>query len=188
MFIRYDLKLQLFWCCFQNETSNRKKRHLEEDILSSSLVSMHANPWRIHTIVILFWIFDYSFWLFDYSFSLFDDRVNYSKFLLAVNTWFLLFKIIFVAPNKVLHITNNQMLILNIWIFWTNNGSSNQIFISVILIIRSELAFISSNILSSYVINHCASDDFAICWLIKFLFQEFFKVFLRCYISSSVVW
>ena len=55
----------------------------------------------------LFWIFDYSFWLFDYSFSLFDDRVKYIKFLLAVEVWFLLLKIIFVTPNKVLNIAIN---------------------------------------------------------------------------------
>ena len=167
-----------------------EKRHLEEDIPVSSLVSTHANLalGRIHAIVILFWISDYSFWLFYYSFSLFDDKVHYNKFLLAVNTWFLLFKIIFVAPKNVLNITNNQMLILNIWIFWTNNDSNNQIFISIILIICPKLAFIGGNILSSFVINHCTSDDCAICWLIKFLFQEFFEICLRCYISSSVVW
>ena len=93
---------------------------------------------------LLFWIFDYSFWLFGYVFSLFDDRVKYSKFLLAVETWFLLLKIIFVTPNKVLNITNNQMSTPNMWIFWTNNGSNNQIFISIILIIRPRLAFVGS--------------------------------------------
>ena len=105
-------------------------------------------------------------------------RVKYSKFLLAVETLIPLFKIIFVTPNKVLNITNNQMLILNIWIFWTNNSSNNQIFISIILIICPRLVFVGSNILSSYVINYCTSDDCAICWLIKFFI--IYLSFLNC--------
>ena len=67
----------------------------------------------------LFWTFDYLFWLFDYSFWLFDYRVKYSKFLLAVETWFRLLETIFVTPYKVLDMANNQMLISNIWIFRT---------------------------------------------------------------------
>ena len=35
-------------------THQTEKRHLEEDIPSSSLVSTHANLQRIHAIVILF--------------------------------------------------------------------------------------------------------------------------------------
>ena len=80
----------------------------------------------------LFWTFDYSFWLFDYSFSLFDYRLKYSKFLLVEETWFLLLETIVVTPNKLLGITNNQMFTSNIWTFRTNNGSNNQIFISII--------------------------------------------------------
>ena len=127
-----------------------EKRHLEEDIPSWYLAHQYRRmPTLDGFMQKLFWIFDYSFWLFDYYFSLFDDRIKYSKFLLAVETWFPLFKIIFMTPNKVLNITNNQMLISNIWIFWTNNGSNNQIFISIILIIRPRLAFVGSNMLSS---------------------------------------
>ena len=48
------------------------------------------------------------------------------------------------TPNKVLDITNNQMLISNISIFRTNIGSDNQMFISMILIIRPRLAFVGS--------------------------------------------
>ena len=92
----------------------------------------------------LFWIFDYSFWLFDYYFWLFDYRVKYSKFLLAVETWFLLLEAIFAIPNKVLDTTSNQMLISNIWIFRANDGSNNQILISIILIIRPRMAFVGS--------------------------------------------
>ena len=58
---------------------------------------------------LLFWIFDYSFWLFDYSFWLFDYRVKKSKFVVAVETWFLPSEIIFVTWNKLLGFTNNQM-------------------------------------------------------------------------------
>ena len=95
----------------------------------------------------LFWIFDYSFWLFDYSFWSFDYRVKYNKFLVAVETWFLLLEIIFVIPNKVFDTTNNQMLISNIWILKMKNVSNNQILISIILIIRPSLAFVSDNVL-----------------------------------------
>ena len=174
--------------CLLKWNIKRKKtfRRRHSQLISNSLVSTHAKLGRIHAIVILnIWLF---ILLFDYSFSLFDDRVKYSKFLLAVEIWFPFFKIIFVTPNKLLNITNNQMLISNIWIFRTNNGSNNQILISIILIIRPRLAFVASNILSSYVISHCTSDHCAIHWLIKFLFQEFFEICLRCYISSSAVW
>ena len=94
---------------------------------------------------LLFWIFDYSFWLFDYSVWLFDYRVKYSKFLLVVERWFLLLKIIFVTPNKLFNIANNQMLISIIWLFRTNNSSNSEIFVSIILIIRPRLAFVGSN-------------------------------------------
>ena len=104
------------------------------------LLPTHAN--RITWLLI--WIFGYSFWLFDYSFRLFDYRGKYRKFLFAEETWFLLFETIFATPNKVLNITNNHMLISNIWIFRTNNGSNNQIFSSIILIILLRLAFVGS--------------------------------------------
>ena len=93
---------------------------------------------------LLFWLFDYSFRLFNYYFWLFDYRVKCSKFLLAVKTWFLLLETVFETPNKGLDITNSQMLISNIWILRTNNGSISIPFFSIIIIIRPRLAFVGS--------------------------------------------
>ena len=58
-----------------------------------------------------------------------------------------------------------------------NNGSNNQIFISIILIICPRLVFIGSNILSSLrlITAHLTT---AIRQLIEFLFQEFFEICL----------
>ena len=53
------------------------------------------------------------------------------------------------TPNKVLDITSNRILISNVRILRTNNGSNDQIFISIIFIIRPWLVLVGSNWLSS---------------------------------------
>ena len=62
---------------------------------------------------LLFWIFDYSFWLFYYLIIPFDHSIDHSIIELNkanVKTWFLPSEIIFVAWNKLLGFTNNQIL------------------------------------------------------------------------------
>ena len=90
----------------------------------------------------------------EYLIIHFDYRVKYSRFLLAVEA---LFHTNFMIPNKVLDITKIQMLIFNICKYRMNNGSNNQIFISIILIICPRLEFVGSNAIPD-VIKAQASD------------------------------
>ena len=104
-----------------------------------------------------------------------------------METWFLLLETIFVTPNKVLDITNNQMLISNIWIFRMNDGYNNQKFIPIILIIRPRLAFVDSNYL--IIIKHQPAN-YKLCFLSEeklfSLIVDLIKTILAAFISSLV--
>ena len=142
--------------CTRNSASQCKPNMTESNLLLEKFGLCHyqRTPTLDGFTRLLFWIFDYSFWLFDYSVWLFDYRVKYSKFLLVVERWFLLLKIIFVTPDKLFNLANNQMLISIIWLFRTNNSSNSEIFVSIILIIRPRLAFVGSSVLLILKIDH----------------------------------
>ena len=112
---------------------------------------MHANLGLIHVILILnIWLFILIIWSFLLIIWL-QDKIKQ----ISISSGNLISTLgnHFVTPNKVLDITNNQMLMSNIWILRTNNGSNNQIFISIIFIIRPRLALVGSNWLSNGAIE-----------------------------------